>query len=122
MQNGVKLAICLLMTVLAANADSGAYQSETSAHQRSRSETLEHSRRYCSTCERSASGRIKRSPAARQAFRRDHPCPATGLTRGACPGYEIDHVIPLHWGGADEPNNMQWLTHREHLKKTASER
>jgi 5-methylcytosine-specific restriction endonuclease McrA len=64
----------------------------------------------CSTCVRDANGRIKRSPAARAAFRRDNPCPATGETRGACPGYVIDHIKALKRGGADEPANMQWQT------------
>jgi hypothetical protein len=29
---------------------------------------------------------------------------------GACPGYVVDHIIPLKRGGADEPANMQWQT------------
>ena len=43
-------------------------------------------------------------------FRAAHPCPATGRTRGACPGYVIDHVRALCAGGADSPGNMQWQT------------
>jgi hypothetical protein len=39
-----------------------------------------------------------------------HPCPSTGKTRGACPGYVVDHVTPLCAGGADRPWNMQWQT------------
>jgi hypothetical protein len=39
-----------------------------------------------------------------------HPCPSTGKTRGACPGYVVDHVTPLCAGGADRPSNMQWQT------------
>jgi hypothetical protein len=27
---------------------------------------------------------------------------------GPCGGYVIDHIMPLTWGGADEPSNMQW--------------
>jgi len=57
-----------------------------------------------------ANEKIHRDPAMRAAFRHDHPCPSTGRTRGACPGYEVDHVIPLACGGADDPSNMQWLT------------
>jgi Ni/Co efflux regulator RcnB len=64
----------------------------------------------CTICERDANGRIKRNPAARRAFQRGNPCPATGRTSGACPGYVVDHIVPLKRGGADEPGNMQWQT------------
>jgi len=37
-------------------------------------------------------------------------------------GYEVDHIIPLSEGGADEPWNMQLLTVAEHKRKTASEK
>lgn len=58
---------------------------------------------------RSSSGtREHRSTAAKHAFKRSHPCPSTGATRGRCPGYVIDHVQPLKRGGADAPSNMQW--------------
>jgi hypothetical protein len=53
---------------------------------------------------------IKRSKAARDAFMRSHPCPANGHTRGACPGYVLDHIIALKRGGPDSPSNMQWQT------------
>lgn len=73
-----------------------------------------------------------RSAAEVRAFKREHPCPATGETRGKCPGYVVDHIVPLCAGGADTPKNMQWqeleaskLKDREewrtcrHLKKQA---
>jgi hypothetical protein len=41
---------------------------------------------------------------------RSHPCPSTGKSRGACPGYVVDHVVALKRGGADNPSNMQWQT------------
>jgi 5-methylcytosine-specific restriction endonuclease McrA len=56
------------------------------------------------------------------AFRKLKPCPATGRKKGACPGYEIDHVVPLAAGGADAPHNMQWLTRKQHREKTRRER
>lgn len=65
-------------------------------------------RTRCTTCERDANGRIRRNPAARRAFQRGNPCPATGRISGACPGYVVDHLVPLKRGGADEPGNMQW--------------
>lgn len=51
-----------------------------------------------------------RSKAARAEFMRAHPCPATGATRGACPGWVVDHVFPLACGGRDAPENMAWQT------------
>ena len=58
-------------------------------------------------------GRIARDPHAKEAFRKTHPCPATGKTYGACPGYVVDHVQALKRGGADDPGNMQWQTRAE---------
>ena len=55
-------------------------------------------------------GRYIRCSAAKAAFERDNPCPSTGQPRGACPGYVIDHIVPLKRGGADLPANMQWQT------------
>ena|SRR5258708_25177979 len=60
--------------------------------------------------QRNAQGKIARSPHARTEFKKDNPCPLTGRTHGACPGYVIDHVKPLKRGGADRPSNMQWQT------------
>jgi hypothetical protein len=40
----------------------------------------------CANCECDANGKIKRDPAARRDFQRQHPCPATGRTTGACRG------------------------------------
>ena len=62
------------------------------------------------TIHRDAHGRIERSGAARAAFKREQPCPATQKPTGPCPGYIIDHVIALKRGGADSPANMQWQT------------
>src|SRR2546427_4096060 len=59
---------------------------------------------------RDSHGRIKRSETAKRDFEHRHPCPSTGKTSGTCPGYVIDHVVPLKRGGADAPTNMQWQT------------
>jgi len=48
---------------------------------------------------------------------KQHPGPATGKSRGACPGYVVDHVKPLCAGGPDHPSNMQWQTAAEAKKK-----
>ena len=59
---------------------------------------------------RSSASHAKRDPDERRAFQRGHPCPSTGRTSGACPGYVVDHVTALKRGGADRPSNMQWQT------------
>lgn len=64
------------------------------------------------------SGAITRDRAQVRAFRAENPCPATGRTRGACPGYHVDHITPLCAGGADRPENMQWITREDHRFKT----
>jgi hypothetical protein len=74
------------------------------------------------TVQRDSHGRIKRSAAAKDAFKRQHPCPSTGRGTGACPGYGIDHVRPLAVGGADAPSNMQWQTKAAAKEKDKWER
>lgn len=51
---------------------------------------------------------VERSRSARGAFVRTHPCPSTAAAGRACPGYVVDHIVPLCAGGADTPRNMQW--------------
>lgn len=63
-----------------------------------------------------------RSMAERAAFVRHNPCPATNLRRGACPGWEVDHVVALCAGGPDTWANMQWLTVADHRVKTRQDR
>ena len=57
-----------------------------------------------------ANGKIARSSHSKTDFKHQQPCPSTGLASGSCPGYVIDHVVPLKRGGADAPSNMQWQT------------
>jgi len=61
---------------------------------------------------------IVRSAAETAAFKRENPCPSTGLRRGACPGWQIDHVRPLCAGGLDHRSNMGWLNVDDHRFKT----
>jgi len=55
-----------------------------------------------------ADARVVRSSSAKAQFKAEHPCPATERHSGACPGYVIDHVVPLACGVADAADNMQW--------------
>lgn len=52
----------------------------------------------------------KRSSAVRASFMKEHPCPATGKSKGKCPGWIIDHIYPLACGGPDKVQNLQWQT------------
>lgn len=62
-----------------------------------------------------------RSPAVKAEFRRLHPCPSTGATSGACPGYQVDHREALVCGGRDTLENLQWLDVETHKAKTRVE-
>ncbi|MBI3710324.1 MAG: HNH endonuclease [Proteobacteria bacterium] len=53
-------------------------------------------------------GHIGRAVQAKDEFRKAHPCPATGKISGPCPGFVVEHIVPLSRGGADRPANMQW--------------
>jgi len=63
-------------------------------------------------------GTTVRSAAEVAAFKRENPCPTTGLRRGACPGFQVDHVDPLCMGGRDAKANMHWLSVEDHRFKT----
>ncbi len=69
-----------------------------------------------------ALARIQRKVAQRAAFVYVHHCPSTGRGRGRCPGYVVDHIVPLCAGGPDRPSNMQWQTVEEAKKKDREER
>jgi hypothetical protein len=66
------------------------------------------SEKRCTSCQRAPTGRIQRSATPRREFQRANLCPSTGRATGACPGYVVDHVVPLKRGGLDAPTNMQW--------------
>jgi hypothetical protein len=59
---------------------------------------------------RSASSAAARLSSRRPAVAREHPCPSTGRTSGACPGYRKDHIKALACGGPDAVWNLQWQT------------
>jgi hypothetical protein len=113
-----------LMAILAAGlAAVGLWLAPASATAKSYSfHPYGHSSIRCIGCPRDSHGHIRRSPQAKRSFRSSHPCPSTGRTRGACPGYEVDHRQPLFKGGTDSPSNMEWLTKEQHRAKTRRER
>ena len=102
----MRLLLFLLAGMLAIASDRSLHRAQPRA-------AAGHTSRYCQSCQRTASGRIRRSSSARRAFKELHPCPATGSSTGACPGYVIDHAKALKHGGADAPDNMQWQTTAE---------
>lgn len=65
-----------------------------------------------------ADARIHRDRSEVRAFQKAKPCPATGLSRGRCDGWQVDHITPLCAGGADHRSNMQWLAVDDHKWKT----
>ncbi len=87
------------------SSSSRTYKSKTSS-----SSGTHRSRQKATGVKRDNHGKIARSEKAKDSFRKSHPCPSTGRTTGACPGYVIDHIRPLKRGGADDPGNMQWQT------------
>jgi hypothetical protein len=68
------------------------------------------------------SAREYRSSTVKHEFQRQHPCPSTGRTTGACPGYIKDHIRALDCGGPDSVANMQWQTVAEAKAKDKWER
>lgn len=100
----VALAAALIAFGGAAEARGGHSSGHHSTHHSSGS------RHKASGVQRDSHDRIKRSSKAKGEFKQSHPCPSTGKSSGACPGYTIDHVTPLYRGGADAPSNMQWQT------------
>lgn len=66
--------------------------------------------RYCAEQPaRDAGGKIARRADVLREFKRLYPCPSTGRSTGPCPGWNIDHTIPLACGGCDSIPNLSWL-------------
>lgn len=125
----VALALLLMVapgTALARGGSGGhsrssSHSSHASSHRSSgtHSSSVSHrsSSHRASGVQRDSHGKIKRDPEQRRAFMKSHPCPSTGKTSGACPGYVVDHVKALKHGGADDPSNMQWQTKADAIAK-----
>jgi hypothetical protein len=58
----------------------------------------------------SHSHHYQRSRRVTEEFQQLNPCPSTGKTYGACPGWIKDHIVALCKGGADAVWNLQWQT------------
>jgi hypothetical protein len=67
----------------------------------------------CVVLPTSSAAKELRSASVKREFQLTHPCPATGRTNGACPGYVKDHVVPLACRGPDAVSNLQWQTIRD---------
>jgi hypothetical protein len=59
---------------------------------------------------------------AEDQFRAANPCPTSGRAHGPCTGYVIDRIIPIACGGAEQPDNMRWITLPEAKEKARWER
>jgi hypothetical protein len=73
-------------------------------------------------CSPSGARETVRSRAALRQFARSHMCPSTHRYRLPCPGYVVDHRVPLDCGGPDHPSNMQYQTIAEGKAKDKWER
>src|SRR5262245_16711065 len=55
-------------------------------------------------------------------FKKAHPCPERGITVETCPGWIVDHVVPLCAGGPDAVTNMVWQRSDEAAAKDVVEK
>lgn len=112
------LSLCVALNLLWAPYDALARGSAGSHSSRSHSSSHHsyHSQTHSKATpgvQRDSHGRIKRSAEAKDHFKKSHRCHSTAISSGACPGYVIDHIVPLKRGVADIPTNMQWQTKEE---------
>jgi hypothetical protein len=94
------------------HASGSSHQSSSGSHPTTHSSPTAgyHTKSSTSGTHRTSHHKVKRDPEQRAKFIKTHPCPSTGKTHGACPGYVVDHVEALKRGGRDDPSNMQWQT------------
>ena len=67
---------------------------------------------------------VARSAAIVRQFRATHPCPGTGQVQPRCPGYVVDHIVPLCAMGTagDVMANLQWQPVADAKAKDRQER
>lgn len=106
-QHGARPIVNFWLAVFAAGSIVGLLVAHNEAEAQTLDPLVEH--RYCGPPRRNASGEIIRRADVLAAYQRQHPCPATGQPRGACPGWAKNHVIPLACGGCDAVWNLTWM-------------
>lgn len=57
-----------------------------------------------------------------RAFRGVAKCPVTNSIQRKCPGFIVDHIVPLACGGLDHYSNMQYQTIADAKAKDKIER
>ena len=65
--------------------------------------------------------RTLRTLTPRAEFVQLNPCPANGRAVAACPGYIIEHAIPLCAGGRDTADNLVWRRASDARRREAVE-
>jgi hypothetical protein len=65
--------------------------------------------RYCGTPKRDKNGRILRRKDVLVKFAKLYACPSTLKHEYPCPGFGLDHSIPLANGGCDAVFNLTWI-------------
>lgn len=83
-----------------------------------------HSSRRCSACRKRSTYTTVRSWASkrRAQLAREPLCQyVVNGQRCMRKATDVDHVVPLSKGGADDPSNYQSLCHEHHSTKTAAE-
>ncbi len=103
----VRLIVAAFLVAIASIAPAVAAKSGGHSHHSATTSSHSHSH-TAPGVHRDSHGKVARDPRQLNAFKKQHSCPSTGKTYGSCPGYVVDHVIPLKRGGADAPSNMQW--------------
>jgi len=63
-----------------------------------------------------------RSTAKVYKYKSTHICPSTHKYSIKCPGYIVDHIIPLSCGGPDKTWNMQYQKIKDSYQKDIWER